>query len=41
MQNIKEEDRAAAQREFLKMNPQLVGSCIAYAKESPLVRPEE
>jgi hypothetical protein len=41
MQNIKEEDRAAAQREFLKMNPQLIGSCIAYAKDSPFVRQEE
>jgi hypothetical protein len=41
MQNIKEEDRATAQREFLKMNPQLIGSCIAYAKDSPFVRQEE
>jgi hypothetical protein len=38
MQDVKEEDRAAAQKEFLKMNPQLIGSCIAYAKDSPLVR---
>ncbi len=40
-QNVKEEDRAAVQKEFLKMNPQLIGSCIAYAKDSPLVRQEE
>lgn len=39
-ENVKEEDRAAAQREFLKMNPQLIGSCIAYAKDSPLVKSE-
>ena len=41
MKDIKEEDRAAAQRQFLKMNPQLIGSCIAYAKDSPLVKLEE
>jgi hypothetical protein len=38
---IKDEDKPAAQREFLKMNPQLIGSCIAYAKDSPLVKGEE
>ena len=40
MKDIKDEDRPAAQREFLKMNPQLIGSCIAYAKGSPLVMEE-
>jgi hypothetical protein len=40
LENIKAEDRATAQKEFLKMNPQLIGSCIAYAKDSPLVRGE-
>lgn len=40
MADIKPEDRAAAQREFLKMNPQLIGSCIAYSKDSPLVKVE-
>ena len=41
MTTIKDEDKPAAQREFLKMNPQLIGSCIAYAKDSPLVKGEE
>ena len=41
MKPIKDEERPAAQREFLKMNPQLIGSCIAYAKDSPLVKVEE
>jgi hypothetical protein len=41
MTSIKDEDKPAAQREFLKMNPQLLGSCIAYAKGSPLVKGEE
>lgn len=40
MADIKPEEMAAAQREFLKMNPQLIGSCIAYSKDSPLVKVE-
>jgi hypothetical protein len=38
MKPIKDEERAAAQREFIKANPQLIGSCIAYSKDSPLVK---
>lgn len=39
--NIKPEELRAAQKEFLKANPQLIGSCIAYAKDSPLVKLED
>ncbi|MBN1375592.1 MAG: DUF2889 domain-containing protein [Dehalococcoidia bacterium] len=39
--DIKPEELRAAQIEFLKSNPQLIGSCIAYAKDSPLVKLED